>query len=239
MEYEWIGLDADDTLWHNEREYRRGRDLFLEMMADYGIDEGDISLLDHIEVKNLQHFGYGAVGFAISLVEAGIELTGGEISSREIKRLLDVSKDILNAEVEVFPEVEDTLETLSDSFRLIMITKGDLLHQRKKIQASGLSHYFLNIEIVHEKNPDTYREILQRHQVLPSKFLMVGNAMRSDILPVLSIGGSAVYLHNELTWEFEEAERIHLPPDRYFEIHALGDLPGMLRVDKSGTSPGT
>ncbi|MFP3855123.1 MAG: HAD family hydrolase, partial [Anaerolineales bacterium] len=221
MSLQMIAFDADDTLWHNEIYYRQGRQLFDEIMAEYGLESDSLDLVDQIELENLQFYGYGAVGFAISLVEASIELTDGRIKAADILRLLSISKRIVGAEVELFEGVEDVLRSLAGSHRLILITKGDLRHQRQKVDESGLESYFDGIEIVSEKDESIYQEIVDRWRVPPDQFLMVGNSMRSDVLPVLQIGGMAAHLTNTMTWDYEQAPTSNLPTNRFFQLERL------------------
>ncbi len=228
MRFELIALDADDTLWHNEIYYRRGREIFTRVMAKHDMPIPDDARLHEIELSNLEFYGYGAVGFAVSLVEAAIEMTGGQIPSEDLLTLLNVSKMIIAAEVELFEGVEEALQRLSSSHQLMLITKGNELHQATKVERSGLLPYLNDVEIVANKTPDIYRAILERTGTPPERFIMVGNAMRSDILPVLAIGGSAVYIHNELTWIHENSRAAGLPTDRFFEIDKILDLPDLI-----------
>ncbi|MDF1499863.1 MAG: HAD family hydrolase [Anaerolineales bacterium] len=229
MQFDLIALDADDTLWQNEIYYRRGRDAFNALMAKYGFPDPDKVRLHEIEISNLEFYGYGAVGFAISIAEAAVELTSGEIEAADLLKLLAISKDIISAEVEIYDGVEETLRALADYHPLMLITKGDRNHQESKITRSGLKGYFEQIEIVPEKSPDTYQGILEMYDILPERFIMVGNAMKSDILPVLEIGGNAVYIHNDLTWAHEHTVQHELPEERFFEIDSISDLPDLIR----------
>lgn len=228
MQFELIALDADDTLWDNEVYYRRGRARFNRILAKYGLSAPDEAHLNQIELANLRFFGYGAVGFAISLAEAAVELTSGRVSSEDLLELLNISKAIISADVELFEDVENVLETLSRSHALMLITKGNELHQASKVERSGLRQYFSHIEIVADKTPDLYAAILNRLGVPPERFVMVGNAMRSDILPVLEIGANAVYIHNDLTWGHEHADPADLPAERFFELDKIKDLPDLV-----------
>jgi len=226
--FDLIAFDADDTLWHNESLYNMGRDRFHELLAKYQLQGAVDDRLDEIEVRNLRYYGYGVVNFVLSLIETAIELTGGRISGDDVQNLIDLSKEMLAAEVRLFDRAEETLARLSLSYPLMLITKGDLLHQQTKIEQSGLKDYFRHVKVVSDKRPETYAAILSGHNIRASRFLMVGNSLRSDVLPVVELGGWAVYIPNDLTWSHEEID----PPDdargRYFEVAHLGLVPGLI-----------
>lgn len=228
MAVDLIGFDADDTLWQNERYYRQGRQTFLQVMERYGLPPQADARVHQLEIENLKYYGYGAVGFAISLAEAAIELTEGRVAAADIQTLLQVSKSIIGAEVELYEQAEKVVARLAQSHRLLLVTKGDLLHQRSKLKRSGLAPFFGQVEVVSEKQPEVYAEILQRIGVEPPRFLMIGNSMKSDILPVLKIGGLAAYIHRELTWSHEVVDEAELPGDRYFEVSDLASLPRLV-----------
>jgi putative hydrolase of the HAD superfamily len=228
MQFDLIALDADDTLWQNEIYYRQGRATFNQVLANYGITEPNEARLHELEIANLDYYGYGAVGFAVSMAEAAVEMTDGQISSRDLLELLNVSKKIISADVELLDGTVNTVKKLAKSHTLMLITKGNELHQASKIKRSGLKKYFKHIEIVADKSPQTYSEILENLNVLPEKFVMIGNAMRSDILPVLEIGGFAVYIHNDLTWSHEHAEFETLSRQRFFDIEKINALPALI-----------
>lgn len=225
MGFELVALDADDTLWHNEIHYRRGREVFSRVMEKYGLQDSQEARLHDHEIANLTYYGYGAVGFAISMAETALDVTGGEIDAADLFRLIEVSKDIISAEVELFEGVESAVRTLSMSHELMLLTKGNEHHQSSKIDRSGLKGYFQHVEIVSDKTPSTYATILEELGIPSQRFIMVGNAMKSDILPVLEIGGYAVYIHNDLTWEHEKAEHSGVGRERFFEIEQISDLP--------------
>lgn len=233
-----IAFDADDTLWHNERLYHQGRDRFIQILAKYGIDDVDDSRVDAVEVRNLPYYGYGVMSFILSLIEAGIELTSGRLLSEDVQALLDQGKEMLRAEVQVYYGVAETLAALSAEIPLMLITKGDLHHQQFKIAASGLEDFFEHVEVVSQKDPATYADILGRRGVDAKDFMMVGNSLRSDVLPVLEIGGWGVLVPNELSWAHEHGEPPTEGGERYFEIERLEQLPELLaRLKSSGFDP--
>jgi putative hydrolase of the HAD superfamily len=229
MQFDLIALDADDTLWHNEIYYRRSRKTFNTVLGKYGLPDPDHMRLHEIELANLEFYGYGAVGFSVSMVEAAIEMTGGQIDASDLLQLINTSKDIISAKVELFEGAEQTVRSLARSHSLMLLTKGDQHHQASKIERSGLKPYFDHVEIVAEKSPEIYGSLLKKLNVPAERFLMVGNAMRSDILPVLEIGGHAVYIHNDLTWTHENADRSNLPQERFFELETIGALPALVQ----------
>lgn len=227
--FDLIAFDADDTLWHNERFYRMGRERFRQMLAAYGVDTASDERLDSIEVRNLPYYGYGVMSFVLSLIESGIELTDGRFRSSDVRRLLELGKEMLSADVEVYEDVADTLAALHPRYPLMLITKGEPTNQLSKINRSGIANFFQHIEVVPEKNLAVYAAVLEKYRLQPERFLMVGNSMRSDILPVLGLGSWAVHVPNELTWAHEHAEPPPADHRRMFTIHHLGELPELLQ----------
>jgi putative hydrolase of the HAD superfamily len=226
--FEIIAFDADDTLWQNERLYVEAQSQFKSLLAHYHSPEWIEERLFATEMRNLQHFGYGIKAFALSMIETAVELTEGRISAREIQTLIELAKTMLTADVELLANVADTIASLAGSQALMVITKGDLRDQESKISRSGLATHFRHVEIVSEKNPESYGRLLSRHAIAPERFLMVGNSLRSDILPVLSLGASAVYVPHDLTWAHETAEPPPADHPGYYEIPHLGLLPELL-----------
>lgn len=238
--FDLIGFDGDDTLWHNERLYQMGRQKFREVMVRYGLHESEAEIdarVHDTEMRNLPHYGYGVMSFVLSLIETSIQLTDGRITGKDITTLLDLSKEMLNAEVHLFEGVGETLSRLSDAYPLMLITKGDLQHQHSKVDRSGLKRFFRHIEVVSEKSSDTYRGILSRHEVAPSRFLMVGNSMRSDVLPVLDVGGWAVHIPALISWAHEDVEPQGSLGTRFFELQSLSQLPDLLVTLTGSATP--
>lgn len=228
MKLDMIGFDADDTLWKNEIYYRNGRQLFDRLMKKYGVSSEGSANVERREIENLQYYGYGAVGFAISMAEAAVELTKGEITASELMQLVGVAKKIISAEVELLDGATEVVSHLAEATPLLLITKGDLLHQQSKVDHSGLKEYFSGVEIVSDKTPETYQAILDRRQIDPIRFLMIGNSMRSDVLPVLDIGAMAVHLSGHMTWDFEQEEELSLPEGRFFEVESIAEIPQLI-----------
>jgi putative hydrolase of the HAD superfamily len=220
---EVVALDGDDTLWHSEHLFVDTQDRFRSLVRPH-VDLDDAGLdarLLEVERRNLPLFGYGVKAFTLSLVETAIEVTDGRIPGRDLQAVLDLGKVLIDHPVELLDGVREAVDALTDRYRVMVITKGDLLHQETKVARSGLDELFWRVEIVSEKDEATYRRILERHRVDPTTFVMVGNSVRSDVLPVLAIGGRAIHVPYSVTWALEHAE-----PDP--EVH---DFPVLARID--------
>jgi putative hydrolase of the HAD superfamily len=220
-----IGFDADDTLWHNESLFAGTQEKYRELLAPYHSAEWIDRKLYETETRNLAHFGYGIKGFALSMVETAIELTEGRITGSEIQQILDLAKAMLQAPVELLPGVADVIPTLAEMHSLLLITKGDLFDQESKIARSGLAEHFAKVEIVREKEPAVYAAILARYHIDPAHFLMVGNSVRSDILPVLAIGGRAAHIPYAITWQHEAAAAPETTTNGFYHLASIHDLP--------------
>jgi len=232
--FEVIAFDADDTLWHSERLYVDAQSEFRKLLARYDspVDER----LHQVEMRNLRHFGYGIKGFALSMIETAVELTGGRIAGADIQAIIDQAKRMLAADVELLAHVDETLRRLMDRYPLMVITKGDLHDQERKIARSGLANRFRHIEIVSDKTRQSYEAVLRRLGIAPERFLMVGNSLRSDILPVLAMGAIAVYVPYELTWAHEMSAPPPVDQPGYHEIAHIGLLPDLLeRLERPRT----
>lgn len=224
-----LGFDADDTLWHNETLFAAAHQKFHALLAAHHDPAAVERALYATELRNLPLYGYGAKGFTLSAIETAIELTEGRVSPKELRELLSLGRDILAHPVELLDAVPDTLAALhAAGHRMILITKGDLLHQERKIAASGLADRFLAAEVVSEKDPETYRRLLRRHGVEPGRFLMIGNSLRSDIAPVLALGGMAAHVPYPLTWEHEKLAEIPSAPGRFFTLAGIRELPALV-----------
>jgi putative hydrolase of the HAD superfamily len=223
-----IAFDADDTLWHNEVIFERVHERYRDLLSNYHDAETVNRTLFATEMRNLELYGYGVKGFTLSAIETAIELTAGKISAEEIRTLLERGRAMLNHPVELLDQVADTLNGLTDKYDLWLITKGDLRDQERKLEKSGLREYFRAVEIVSEKNTATYATILQLRHTAPAEFLMVGNSLHSDILPVLELGASAAHVPYHLTWEHERSEILPDAPGRFFELAHLRELPALL-----------
>ncbi|MBX3486071.1 HAD family hydrolase [Phenylobacterium sp.] len=224
-----VGLDADDTLWHNETIFRLTQDRLRDLLADYATHEVTTARLAEIEKRNLRLYGYGVKGFTLSMVETAMELTAGEPPGRLIADILAAGREMLSEPVEPLPGVDNALAELSDAgYRLVLITKGDLLHQEQKLAASGLGDLFAAVEIVSEKDASTYARVFDRYGTGAAEAVMAGNSMRSDILPALEAGGWGAHIPYPITWAHELAEA---PVDhpRFAELATISELPGWVR----------
>jgi len=227
---DWIAFDADDTLWRNEETYQKFTDVFLEILSGYGIDIDDPEEVIQLVVKNIKYYGYGVMMFVLSLIEIAIDLTDSKILPSDIQRLLDHGKEMLSDDVVIFSGVDLLLETLSKNTRLMLITKGDLFHQQRKIKSSGLEQYFSAVEVVSEKSTEIYREILERYQIKPDQFIMIGNSLRSDISPVLEVGGWAIHLSGHTTWSYENDPLDNENQDRLLTAAGISQVKDAIEI---------
>ncbi len=198
-----IAFDADDTLWENEMLFRDAEERFCVLMKDFIDAETCNRRLFAMEMKNLSRYGYGIKPFILSLIEAALEFSEGKVSNHIIEQLIDLGKEMLEAPVVLLEGIEDSLKELSKKYRLVMVTKGDLLDQERKLLKSGLEPFFHHIEIVSDKTPRQYLKLIKHLDVEPSQFLMVGNSLKSDILPVLEVGAYGIHIPFRTTWEHE------------------------------------
>ena len=236
-----VGFDGDDTLWHNERSYRDAREHFRGLLNRVGIelDADDVeTTITNTEVANIRYFGYGVSSFTLSLIETAVDLTDGRVTSAELRDLVQLAKGMMSEAIDVFDGVRETLAAISSRGPLMLITKGDLLHQASKLERSGLQDLFHHVEIVSDKNPSVYQRILDRHGIDPSRFLMVGNSLRSDILPVIELGGAAAHVPAALNWILEHAD----PPvdayGRFFELSSVTQVVDLVDRLEAATSTG-
>ncbi|MCH6255144.1 HAD family hydrolase [Puniceicoccaceae bacterium K14] len=223
-----IGLDADDTLWHNENIFETHHKIFCDILSDYHDTKTVEKQLFDIEMKNLNLYGYGIKSFTLSSIETAIKLTEGKIDVDEIKRIIERCKEMLDHPVELLGHVPSIVQQLSESYRLILITKGDLRDQERKIARSGLAQCFEATEIVSEKTSSSYARILQRHSIDPKQFLMVGNSLKSDILPVLDLGGYGVHIPYATTWIHERVDSPPAPNSFFHQLDSIEELPPLL-----------
>lgn len=222
-----IGFDADDTLWHNEHLFRLTQARFTSLLADYADRDRLGSQLLEAERRNLGHYGYGVKGFVLSMIETAIEVTEERVPARVIGDLVAAGREMLTHPIDLLPEARETISALSGAYRLVLITKGDLLDQERKLAQSGLGDFFQGVEIVSEKTRDSYVEIFRRHGAGAPAAMMVGNSLRSDVLPALAAGAWATFVPHALTWELEHAEEPS-GHDRYHNIADLGRLPALI-----------
>jgi putative hydrolase of the HAD superfamily len=223
-----IGFDADDTLWHNENIFERVHEQYFELLARHHDAATVKRALDATERRNLDLYGYGIKGYMLSSIETAIELTRGALSADEVREILALGRQMLDHPVELLAGAVEALSALAPAYRLLLITKGDLRDQERKLAKSGIAALFHGVDIVSEKNAPAYERILRRHGVEPADFLMVGNSIKSDILPVLELGGAAVHVPYQITWSHEEAAMPRAAPGKFFEARSLLELPAIV-----------
>lgn len=206
MNLKVIAFDADDTLWVNEPYFRDTEEQFYKLLGEYASQHSLERELLKTEIDNLVLYGYGIKGFMLSMIETALSVTNGAINGGLVAQILDLGKEMLNQPIELLEGVEDVLIELKGKYRLVVATKGDLLDQERKLRKSGLSHYFHHIEIMSEKDDANYLKLIRHLDIQPEELLMVGNSLKSDILPVLNIGGHAVHVPYHITWAHEQIE---------------------------------
>jgi len=226
--FDVIALDADDTLWHNESLYVEAQAKLIELLSSYVDGEMVTESLYEREVSNLDCYGFGIKGFTLSMIETAIELSGGRIPGADIQKIIGLAREMLTAEVQLVAHAEKAITELAHSYTLMLITKGDLLEQLSKVARSGIRDHFRYVEVVSEKTEKTYEALLTKYEIEPGRFLMAGNSLKSDILPVVALGGHAVYIPHESTWAYETVDGHQGEHDGYYELEHLGQLPQLL-----------
>ena len=218
-----IAFDADDTLWINEPLFQDIENRFCEMMEDFLPNHTVSRELLSTEIKNLRLYGYGVKSFMLSMIETALEISAGTIKSDEIQEIIALGKELLDAPVELIDGVQEVLESLNGKYRLVMATKGDLLDQERKLFKSGLAPYFHHTEIVSEKNEEEYTRIIKHLDIQPHEFLMIGNSLKSDILPILNIGGYGFHVPYHTTWAHETVEK-DIDHPNFRELRSISDV---------------
>lgn len=226
-----IGFDADDTLWVNETYFREVEDKFAKILEDYEVNDRAVQELFKVEIRNLGRYGYGVKGFVLSMIECALDLSNHTLPQTSISEIINLGKEMIEYPIELLPDVVDVISRLKDEYRLIVVTKGDLLDQERKLQRSEIAHYFHHVEIVHEKEEANYLRLLRQQDIDPKEFLMVGNSLKSDVLPVVGIGAQAVHIPFHTTWQHEEAESQSQENADYLTLSSIADLPGYLLVN--------
>ncbi len=222
-----IGFDADDTLWQNEQYYKLTEHHFRSLLSDYAEGEHVSERLLEAEKRNLAHYGFGIKGFTLSMIETALEITEGRVPSSVISEILGIGRDLLSHPVECLPHARDALEALSGRYFLVLITKGDLFDQERKLAQSGLGDYFDAVEIVSDKTATTYRRVFGKHGEGPERSMMIGNSLKSDIVPAIAAGAWGVFVPHELTWVLEHVDKPEEAP-RFREIPDLGHVPDLV-----------
>ncbi|HEY5972943.1 MAG TPA: HAD family hydrolase [Pseudoxanthomonas sp.] len=226
----WVGFDGDDTLWKSE-DYYRAAELEFEGIIGQYIDLTDARSLQHlleVERRNLRVFGYGAKGMTLSMIESAVQLTGERISARDIHRVIEIGRATLQHPVELIDGIREAVEAIAADHEIVLITKGDLFHQESKIEKSGLANLFQRIEVVSEKDTPTYQRVLRELGVPASRFVMIGNSLRSDIAPVVELGGWGIHIPYHITWAHEAEHALAEGEPRLFQAASARELPAKL-----------
>lgn len=225
-----IGFDADDTLWVNETHYRAAENKLCALLGEFLPPEKAGAALFKTEMRNLELYGFGAKGFILSALETALDVSGNAVPAGTLRKILRMGRGLLDFPIELLPGVTAVLKKLRPHYRLVLITKGDLLDQERKLRESGLTKFFHHVEILSGKEKRDYKDLLATLGVTPREFLMVGNSMKSDILPVLNLGGCGVYIPFHVTWQHEKAATARLPKARYRQAAKISELPALLKV---------
>ncbi|MEA3316673.1 MAG: HAD family hydrolase [Bacteroidota bacterium] len=224
-----VAFDADDTLWDNEPYFRESEKQFCELLKEFSTDETSINTLFKTEIDNLKIYGYGIKGFILSMIETALIISNNKISQLQIKEIILLGKEMLNKPVVLLPGVENVLNKLQGKYKLIMATKGDLLDQEKKLHKSGLNKYFHHIEVMTNKEIDDYKNLIKHLDIYENEFLMIGNSLKSDIIPVLNIGGYGIQIPYHTTWAHEEIiDKSYLKNSRFTKIENISALLDIL-----------
>jgi len=214
-----IAFDADDTLWDNEIYFEEVEQHFCAMLEDFVPKHSSAKVLFQVEMENLATYGYGIKAFMLSMIEAAIRISDGRISAASIQKVIALGKDMLQKPVVLLPQVEETLKVLGPEYKIVVATKGDLLDQERKLRKSGLMDYFHHVEIMTDKRKEDYAKLLHRLEIHPEEFMMVGNSLKSDVLPVLDLGGTAVHIPYKTTWAHERIDHSIEHPNFYQATH--------------------
>ena len=227
MKLQTIGFDADDTLWQNESFFRLTQDRFAELLSDYTAKEHLMDRLLAAERRNIGHYGFGIKGFMLSMIETAIEVTEARVPATIIVEILAAEQEMLRHPIDLLPHAEEAVTALAETYRIVLITKGDLLDQERKLAQSGLGDLFDAVEIVSDKTPETYARAFARHDGGAAQAMMVGNSMKSDVLPAIAAGAFGTYVPHGLTWALEQADAPAGHP-RFHEIPDLSHLPALV-----------
>ena len=228
-EIQIVCFDADDTLWHNEPYFLEAQQNFWHMMEDFLPAHASGAELNRTEVQNIELYGYGIKAFILSMIEAAIRISEGRITAKGVETIINFGKKMLDKPVELLPGVEEVLKALYGNYKLVVATKGDLLDQERKLVKSGLADYFHHIEIMSDKTEPEYEKLIRHLDISPEQFLMIGNSLRSDVLPVLNVGGHAIHVPYHTTWAHEQID-FEIKHDNFHEMDSLADLPDLLKA---------
>jgi len=223
-----IGFDADDTLWVNETYFREAENKFASLLEGYETKNKIDQELFKMEMKNLATYGYGVKGFMLSMIEAALEISNNNVSSATIAKIINLGKEMLLQPVELLGGIEEVLQKLQPKYRLIVLTKGDLLDQEQKLKKSGLSKYFHHVEVLSDKKEANYKNLLAHLKIPFNEFLMIGNSLKSDILPIINMGAKAIHIPFHTTWEHEQVSEAESNGKAYETLHEVKELLKLL-----------
>jgi putative hydrolase of the HAD superfamily len=235
MNLKVIAFDADDTLWVNEPYFQATEERFCSLLENFSPQHTISKELFKVEVDNLPLYGYGIKGYILSMIEAALSISEKSISVEVVETILQYGKDMLNQPIEILNDVEHVLSSLKDHYRLVVATKGDLLDQERKLKKSGLAHYFHHIEIMSDKKEDDYIKLIKHLDINPDEFMMIGNSLKSDVMPVINIGGHAVHVPFHTTWAHEHVETV-LTHENFKQADKISEV--LEFVLKSGSPKG-
>ena len=227
MDFKVIAFDADDTLWVNEPYFRHTEEQFYKLLGEYSTQHELERELLSTEIKNLAIYGYGIKGFMLSMIETALTVTNNKISVATIEQIINLGKQMLDQPIELLDGVEDVLNSLKDKYRLVVATKGDLLDQERKLKKSGIIHYFHHIEIMSEKDDANYLKLIKHLDILPEELMMIGNSLKSDILPVLNVGGYAIHVPYHITWVHEQISH-EIDNERFSSTMKIAEILNLL-----------
>ena len=228
MAIEMIAFDADDTLWKTEANFEKAQEELEKILSPWQDSEQTEEIVYKTEMENLSIYGLGVKAFTLSMIEAALQISQGEIQGESIEQIIRLGREMLEAEVELLPHVAEIIPTLSKDYPLMVVTKGDLLDQTTKISRSGLGPYFSLVEVVSDKSPYSYTKVLEKFHLDPKNLVMVGNSLKSDILPILKLGGTAVHIPASTTWAHELVLDFDTSQDRFYELEHMGHLPELI-----------
>ena len=229
MNFKVIAFDADDTLWHNESFFRETENKFYGLFENYLPQHTIARELLQTEIKNLGLYGYGIKGFMLSMIETAIRISDKTIPVSAIETIIGYGQELLAKPIELIEGVEDVLKTLKGKYKLVMATKGDLLDQERKLKKSGLEHYFHHIEIMSDKREEDFKKLIRHLDIRPEEFVMIGNSLKSDIMPVLAIGGHGIHIPYHITWEHEKVETM-MEHENFKKIDSIREVFKCLSV---------
>ena len=227
MNLKVIAFDADDTLWVNEPYFRATEEQFYKMLGEFSSQRGLERELLKTEIENLGLYGYGIKGFVLSMIETALKVTENRINARSIARIIALGKEMMNQPIELLDGVEEVLGALKEKYRLVVATKGDLLDQERKLRKSGIAHHFHHVEIMSEKDDANYLKLIRHLDIQPHELMMIGNSLKSDIIPVLNVGGHGVHVPYHITWAHEQIEHT-IDDEKFRSVEGIRDVLGFL-----------